>query len=207
MRTRQVHVKVDNTWSERTCHRPAISMQCVVMKCHEAAITWCLSACNAPSSTCQFQQSVMHSAGAVREAAMKGSVLRAFIEIGRHGGVRSYWRGNLPQVLRVLPYSAAQLGSYELLKGYLADKQGHLSVECRLLCGAGAGMVSTLARPPYFWHTVNSCCTVAILNMPLASTLSRCLVMRLSVYDILFHCSTSLACTLSCLAGRGHAIG
>lgn len=75
---------------------------------------------------------------------MKGSVGKAFVEIGRQGGIASYWKGNLPQVLRVIPYSAAQLCGYELLKRCLADEQGRLSVERKLLAGAGAGMMSTL---------------------------------------------------------------
>jgi solute carrier family 25 (mitochondrial phosphate transporter), member 23/24/25/41 len=98
----------------------------------------------------------MQLAGAVREAARKGSVLRAFIEIGKQGGIRSYWRGNLPQVLRVLPYSATQLASYELLKGYLTNENGDLSVKRKLLAGAGAGMVSTLASSSGYACLLNS---------------------------------------------------
>ncbi len=52
------------------------------------------------------------------------------------------------QVLRVLPYSACQLCSYETYKRLLGggpDGQG-LSVPRRLAAGAAAGMTSTLVR-------------------------------------------------------------
>jgi solute carrier family 25 (mitochondrial phosphate transporter), member 23/24/25/41 len=51
------------------------------------------------------------------------------------------------QVLRVLPYSAAQLYAYDALKRRFADEDGKLSVPARLAAGACAGMISTLVRP------------------------------------------------------------
>jgi Mitochondrial carrier protein len=89
------------------------------------------------------------SAGALREAAQAGSVGKAFVAIGRQGGVRGYWKGNLPQVLRVIPYSAAQLCGYEVFKKAFAkegEAGGQLSVERKLAAGACAGMLSTLVR-------------------------------------------------------------
>ena len=54
------------------------------------------------------------------------------------------------QVLRVIPYSAAQLYSYELFKRYFQDSDtGVLSVRRRLAAGACAGMASTLVCPPH----------------------------------------------------------
>ena len=51
-----------------------------------------------------------------------------------------------PQVLRVVPYSAAQLYSYEVFKKLFADDAGELPVQRRLLAGACAGMAATLVR-------------------------------------------------------------
>lgn len=60
-----------------------------------------------------------------------------------------YWRGNAPQVLRVLPYSAAQLCSYEVFKHLLATPgEEKLPLEKKLIAGACAGMFSTLATYP-----------------------------------------------------------
>ncbi|KAK9054924.1 hypothetical protein SSX86_026003 [Deinandra increscens subsp. villosa] len=38
------------------------------------------------------------------------------ISVGTEGGVRGYWKGNLAQVIRILPYSAVQLFAYESYK-------------------------------------------------------------------------------------------
>lgn len=50
------------------------------------------------------------------------------------------------QVLRVVPYSAAQLCSYELFKKLFQDEEGTLTVQRRLAAGACAGMTATLVR-------------------------------------------------------------
>ena len=51
------------------------------------------------------------------------------------------------QILRVVPYSATQLYSYEVFKRAFAGRDGKLSVPARLGAGACAGMTATLARP------------------------------------------------------------
>jgi len=86
--------------------------------------------------------------GAIGEAAKQGSLIRSLIAVGQQEGVRGYWKGNLPQVLRVVPYSAAQLYSYEVFKRVFADEEGVLSVPRRLAAGAAAGMTATLVRRP-----------------------------------------------------------
>ena len=49
------------------------------------------------------------------------------------------------QILKVVPYSAIQLCSYEAAKRYLRNKEtGDLSVPARLAAGAFAGMTATL---------------------------------------------------------------
>ena len=45
-----------------------------------------------------------------------------------------------------MPYSAAQLYSYEVFKKVFQDKDGKLSVQRRLAAGACAGMAATLVR-------------------------------------------------------------
>lgn len=86
--------------------------------------------------------------GALQAAAAQGNLVRSFLAIGQAEGVMGYWKGNLPQVLRVLPYSAAQLYSYEVFKRAFADEEGKLSVPARLAAGACAGMASTLVTYP-----------------------------------------------------------
>jgi len=71
------------------------------------------------------------------------------VEIGKSEGVAGYWRGNVPQVIRILPYSSAMLYSYETYKRKLADAEtGTLSVPKRLLAGAGAACTATIVTYP-----------------------------------------------------------
>ncbi|TYG82817.1 hypothetical protein ES288_D01G119800v1 [Gossypium darwinii] len=41
------------------------------------------------------------------------SLKKALVSIGKDDGIKGYWKGNLPQVIRVVPYSAVQLFAYE----------------------------------------------------------------------------------------------
>jgi len=78
--------------------------------------------------------------------------------------------GAVVQVLRVIPYSAAQLYSYELFKRRFRDPEtGGLSVRRRLAAGACAGMASTVVR----FLTLNPYLTLTlILILTLALTLT-----------------------------------
>lgn len=82
--------------------------------------------------------------GAIAMAARQGNLLRSLIAVGQQEGIMGYWKGNLPQVLRVVPYSAAQLYSYEVFKTFLTDENGNLSVHRRFAAGACAGMTATI---------------------------------------------------------------
>lgn len=87
--------------------------------------------------------------GAIAEAAQSGSLIKSLLAVAKQEGVMGFWKGNLPQVLRVVPYSAAQLYSYECFKQFLADKEtGELSVHRRLAAGACAGMTATILTHP-----------------------------------------------------------
>ncbi|KAL2479464.1 putative envelope ADP [Abeliophyllum distichum] len=72
--------------------------------------------------------------------------IEAFALIGKEEGIKGYWKGNLPQVIRIIPYSAVQLFAYETYKKLFRGKDGDLSVIGRLAAGACAGMTST------FWE-------------------------------------------------------
>ncbi|CAI7779113.1 unnamed protein product [Closterium sp. NIES-54] len=76
------------------------------------------------------------------------NLLKTFLDIGKEGGVTAYWKGNLPQVMRIVPYSAVQLFAYELYKKQFQGSSKELSVPARLAAGACAGMTSTLVTYP-----------------------------------------------------------
>lgn len=52
--------------------------------------------------------------------------------------------GARAQVVRVIPYSAAQLCGYELFKKLYLNEAGELPMHRKLAAGASAGMLSTL---------------------------------------------------------------
>eukprot|EP00803_Ostreobium_quekettii_P000180 evm.model.scf_708.1 EVM.evm.TU.scf_708.1 scf_708:23400-32549(-) len=86
--------------------------------------------------------------GAVGAAAARGGVIRSMRAIVKEEGVLQLWKGCLPQVLRVVPYSATQLASYEALKHLIRQENGELPVFSRLCAGAGAGLLATLVTYP-----------------------------------------------------------
>ncbi|KAJ0962528.1 hypothetical protein J5N97_027650 [Dioscorea zingiberensis] len=85
----------------------------------------------------------------LRASGSKGiGFLEAIALIHKEEGIKGYWKGNLPQVIRIIPYSAVQLFAYETYKKLLKGKNGDLSVIGRLVAGACAGMTSTLVTYP-----------------------------------------------------------
>ncbi|KAH1039927.1 hypothetical protein J1N35_041670 [Gossypium stocksii] len=90
-----------------------------------------------------------HGVRAGQESAKKAiGFIEAIVLIGNEEGIKGYWKGNLPQVIRVIPYSAVQLFAYETYKKLFKGKDGELSVVGRLAAGACAGMTSTFITYP-----------------------------------------------------------
>ncbi|KAI5075997.1 hypothetical protein GOP47_0008062 [Adiantum capillus-veneris] len=91
----------------------------------------------------------VHAVKATQEISKRSiGFLEAAMKIGKEEGMQGYWKGNLPQVIRVIPYSAVQLLSYELYKKLFKGNNKELSVAGRLVAGACAGMTSTLVTYP-----------------------------------------------------------
>lgn len=96
-----------------------------------------------------MQVSTANQQTAAAQAAAKGGLIPAFIAIGKSEGIKGYWKGNLPQVIRVLPYSSAMLSSYEFYKKQFANKEtGELPIPARLAAGACAACTATLVTYP-----------------------------------------------------------
>ncbi|XP_068668566.1 thylakoid ADP,ATP carrier protein, chloroplastic-like [Aristolochia californica] len=90
-----------------------------------------------------------HGLRVMEEGGKRGiGFIEAMALIGKEEGVKGYWKGNLPQVIRIIPYSAVQLFAYETYKKLFRGKDGELSVVGRLAAGACAGMTSTLVTYP-----------------------------------------------------------
>ncbi|XP_010490552.1 PREDICTED: thylakoid ADP,ATP carrier protein, chloroplastic [Camelina sativa] len=90
-----------------------------------------------------------HGVRAGQQSAKKAiGFIEAITLIGKEEGLKGYWKGNLPQVIRIVPYSAVQLFAYETYKKLFRGKDGQLTVLGRLGAGACAGMTSTLITYP-----------------------------------------------------------
>ncbi|TQD87808.1 hypothetical protein C1H46_026660 [Malus baccata] len=90
-----------------------------------------------------------HGVRVGQQSAKKAiSFVEAITMIGKEEGIKGYWKGNLPQVIRILPYSAVQLFAYEAYKKLFRGKDSELSLLGRLAAGACAGMTSTFVTYP-----------------------------------------------------------
>lgn len=90
-----------------------------------------------------------HGVRVGQESAEKAiGFIEAITMVGKEEGLKGYWKGNLPQVIRIIPYSAVQLFAYETYKKLFRGKDGELSVIGRLAAGACAGMTSTFITYP-----------------------------------------------------------
>lgn len=66
------------------------------------------------------------------------------------------------QILRVVPYSATQLYSYEVLKKRFQNEKGEMSIPTRLACGGLAGMVATLVSLAHSLHFCSGQCSSVV---------------------------------------------
>jgi solute carrier family 25 phosphate transporter 23/24/25/41 len=65
----------------------------------------------------------------------------------REEGVAAFWKGNGTNIIRIFPYSAAQLSANDFYKRLIAG-EGELTVPMRLAAGACAGMTATAVTHP-----------------------------------------------------------
>jgi solute carrier family 25 (mitochondrial phosphate transporter), member 23/24/25/41 len=75
-------------------------------------------------------------------------VWQAASKIAREEGLRAFWKGNGTNIIRIFPYSAAQLAANDQYKRLAANANGELTVPRRLLAGACAGMTATALTHP-----------------------------------------------------------
>ncbi|CAN6811928.1 unnamed protein product, partial [Brassica oleracea] len=108
----------------------------------------CVTRAGEPARPSSTLTSNTHGVRAGQQSAKNAiGFIEAIMIIGREEGVKGYWKGNLPQVIRIVPYSAVQLFAYEAYKAIILfwGEDGQLSV---LGAGACAGMTSTLITYP-----------------------------------------------------------
>jgi solute carrier family 25 phosphate transporter 23/24/25/41 len=86
--------------------------------------------------------------GSGASAGAYTGIWQAATKIYTEEGPRSFWKGNGVNVIRIFPYSAAQLASNDTFKRLLADSNNELSISRRLIAGACAGMTATALTHP-----------------------------------------------------------
>lgn len=103
----------------------------------------------------QMAAAVAGSAGAAAAAASSAApkaayrgIGQALLKIYQEEGILAYWKGNLTNVVRIFPYSAAQLMANDTYKRFANEYVGELTVYSRLACGAMAGMTATALTHP-----------------------------------------------------------
>lgn len=91
----------------------------------------------------------------VQAVASSGTSATAYTGVGqaaskiiREEGFRAFWKGNGTNIIRIFPYSAAQLAANDQYKRIVAGESGELTVPRRLIAGACAGMTATALTHP-----------------------------------------------------------
>ena len=113
-----------------------------------------------------------YSGSLVTQAARNGGFFPAMKAIFKEEGLLSFWKGNVPQVLRVLPYSALNLYGYERFKEMLNCREDDKwQVPKRLVAGAAAGMLATIVTYPLDTVRLRMAVDSSIKSMPQAMRL------------------------------------
>ena len=76
------------------------------------------------------------------------SIVGTARQIVKDEGVLRLWRGNLTNCIRVVPHTAIQFSSYDMIKGMLVGDQTQMSVPLRLTAGALSGMAAATFTHP-----------------------------------------------------------
>jgi len=83
----------------------------------------------------------------LKEAKYTG-LIQTWATILKEEGVRNLWKGNVTNVIRVIPYSATQFASYDFFKHWITPTDRRQSTLERLCAGALAAITATSLTHP-----------------------------------------------------------
>ncbi|KAK7895796.1 hypothetical protein WMY93_021121 [Mugilogobius chulae] len=92
---------------------------------------------NIPEIILHWKHSTVHASK--RNSMHIGS---GFLQMIREGGVRSLWRGNGMNVIKIAPESAIKFMAYEQIKRLIGSKQETLGIPERFVAGSLAGAIA-----------------------------------------------------------------
>lgn len=104
--------------------------------------------CSAPLDRIKLLFQVQAVASSGTSSTAYTGVWQSAAKIVREEGVLAFWKGNGTNIIRIFPYSAAQLMANDQYKRLLATGDGELTVSRRLMSGALAGMTATALTHP-----------------------------------------------------------
>lgn len=104
--------------------------------------------CSAPLDRIKLLFQVQAVASSGTSATAYTGVWQSVMKIYSEEGILAFWKGNGTNIIRIFPYSAAQLMANDQYKRLLATEDGELTVARRLLSGALAGMTATALTHP-----------------------------------------------------------
>lgn len=104
--------------------------------------------CSAPLDRIKLLFQVQAVASSGTSPTAYTGVGQSVLKIVREEGFLAFWKGNGTNVIRIFPYSAAQLMANDQYKRLLATRDGELTVARRLMSGALAGMTATALTHP-----------------------------------------------------------
>lgn len=78
------------------------------------------------------------------ESHKRMTIAQTLSSMIKEGGIRSLWRGNLMNVIKVSPETGFRLMSYEAFKRLLGQTSTHeISIVEKFLCGSAAGFTAS----------------------------------------------------------------
>ncbi|XP_002715499.1 mitochondrial adenyl nucleotide antiporter SLC25A24 isoform X2 [Oryctolagus cuniculus] len=100
------------------------------------------SLAGATAQTCIYPMEVLKTRLAVATTGEYSGITDCGKKLLKHGGVRTFFKGYLPNMLGIVPYAGLDLAVYELLKNYWLDHYAENSVDPGIMILLGCSTLS-----------------------------------------------------------------
>lgn len=100
------------------------------------------------SQTLTYPLDLARARMAVTQKDIYNSILEVFVKIWRHEGLLGFYKGYIPTIAGVIPYSGVSFFTYGTLQNYVIKEYGACTAFSNLLCGAVSGMLGQTSSYP-----------------------------------------------------------